>query len=431
MSQSSSSKGSAKDAQEPNKKAPARASSRAPRAGTGGPKPKAKTTAKSAAKTKSKSKTKPQSKTKPKTKASRTASRRAPIPAPEIAVPPPQSFLQAEGTSLVLLVVPFLVLTLAIAATEWISPPDAARRQFALLPEAQAATFALPSRGKDLAPAVPTRTLEAARPGLVPPAPTPQNASALAPEMHLGQAPPVRSVVALAAKPGRTSKCVAPKTLAQAAARNRPMQSVDREAFGRKLAKAALAQTRDLVVYKDAYRQIAFPMGDVPAFYGVCTDVIVRAYRTLGVDLQVLVHKARIGTGDPSIDHRRTGTLRRFFARNGVSLPLTDFAEDYLPGDIVTYYRASGRNSQAHIAIVSDVIAPSGRPMIVHNRGWGPQLEDALFASQVTGHFRFMPAQAADEAAERDGAPFAKHAAAEAPIAGADPTAASPQAPIR
>jgi uncharacterized protein YijF (DUF1287 family) len=173
------------------------------------------------------------------------------------------------------------------------------------------------------------------------------------------------------------------------------------------LAKAARAQTEDLVVYTDAYRQIGFPMGDMPAFYGVCTDVVIRAYRTLGIDLQVLVHEARIGTGDASIDHRRTRTLRRFFERSGVSLPVTDFVESYRPGDIVTYHRPGGRTSQSHIAIVSDVIAPSGRPMIVHNRGWGPQLEDALFASEITGHYRFGSAAPAEQADSRQPAPFA------------------------
>ena len=90
--------------------------------------------------------------------------------------------------------------------------------------------------------------------------------------------------------------------------------------------------------------------------------------------------------------------MRRFFERYGESLPITDFVEDYQPGDIVTYYRAGGRTSQTHIAIVSDVIAPSGRPMIVHNRGWGPQLEDALFASEITGHYRFTHVTPAEQA---------------------------------
>jgi hypothetical protein len=180
--------------------------------------------------------------------------------------------------------------------------------------------------------------------------------------------------------------------------RSTPVTAKSAAAFGRMPAIAARAQTNELVVYSDKYRQIAFPMGDVPPLYGVCTDVVVRAYRALGIDLQVLVHKARLGTGDTSIDHRRTNTLRRFFERKGVSLPVSDFVEDYRPGDIVTYHRDSGRTSQSHIAIVSDVIALSGRPMIVHNRGWGPQLEDALFASEMTGHYRFTGTAAAQEA---------------------------------
>ncbi len=183
-----------------------------------------------------------------------------------------------------------------------------------------------------------------------------------------------------------------------------PADAASPSAFGQRLARAARAQTRDLVVYTDRYRQIGFPMGDVPRFYGVCTDVVIRAYRALGVDLQVLVHQARIGTGDTSIDHRRTKTLRRFFARYGELLPVTDFVEEYQPGDIVTYYRASGRTSQTHIAIVSDVIAPSGRPMIVHNRGWGPQLEDALFANEITGHYRFNHVSPAEQASVRPSA---------------------------
>jgi hypothetical protein len=153
-------------------------------------------------------------------------------------------------------------------------------------------------------------------------------------------------------------------------------------------------------------------MGDVPALYGVCTDVVVRAYRALGIDLQELVHRARIGIGDRSIDHRRTETLRRFFARYGVSLPISDFAEDYLPGDIVTYSRPSGRTSQSHIAIVSDQVAASGRPMIVHNRAWGPTIEDALFANEITGHYRFDGNRAAAVTAPPDGS-HKKQASAE------------------
>lgn len=165
--------------------------------------------------------------------------------------------------------------------------------------------------------------------------------------------------------------------------------SLGADTFGLRLAKAAEAQTASFVIYNDAYRTISYPMGDVSGLFGVCTDVIVRAYRALGLDLQALVQEARAGTGDRSIDHRRTEILRRFFSTQGESLPITSYPEDYRPGDIVTYYRPQNRRTRAHIAIVSSVMAPSGRPMIVHNRGWGPELEDALFVDQITGHYRY------------------------------------------
>lgn len=173
------------------------------------------------------------------------------------------------------------------------------------------------------------------------------------------------------------------------------------EDFGERLAQAAREQTKEFVVYNDAYRRIAYPMGDVNPMYGVCTDVIIRAYRALGVDLQELIAKARVGSGDTSIQHRRVDTMRKFFAAKGASLPITSYPEDYRPGDVVSYYRPQNAHSRTHIAIVSDIVAPSGRLMIVHNRGWGPQLEDALFVDQITGHYRFhatVPASAVAKA---------------------------------
>lgn len=164
------------------------------------------------------------------------------------------------------------------------------------------------------------------------------------------------------------------------------------DAFGVTLATAAEAQIRDFVIYNDEYFNLRYPGGDIPAFYGVCSDVVIRAYRALGIDLQKAVHEARVGSGDSSIDHRRTETLRRFFARHALRLPVTDYAEDYLAGDIVTYERPQNHGAQAHIAVVATEIGPSGRPMIVHNRGWGPQIEDALFVDRITGHYRLSGA---------------------------------------
>jgi len=163
----------------------------------------------------------------------------------------------------------------------------------------------------------------------------------------------------------------------------------DKRGFGLALAHAALKQTKTFVIYNDKYMPIRYPMGDVPSLYGVCTDVVIRAYRELGIDLQELVSRSGIGSGDRSINHRRTRTLKLFFERFGDALTVTHYPEDYLPGDIVTYYRPQNRGSQMHIGIVADVVAASGRPMLIHNRGWGPQLEDALFVDEITGHFRY------------------------------------------
>jgi uncharacterized protein YijF (DUF1287 family) len=159
--------------------------------------------------------------------------------------------------------------------------------------------------------------------------------------------------------------------------------------FGARLAAVARRQTSHLVFYNPAYQQIAYPMGDVPRYFGVCTDVVVRAYRALGIDLQVLVHKSGAGSGDTNIDHRRVEVLRRFFARAGTSLPITANPADYQPGDIVTYYMPNGWLSKTHIAIVAAEKAPTGVPLVIHNRGWGVQAENWLFAEKITGHFRY------------------------------------------
>lgn len=173
------------------------------------------------------------------------------------------------------------------------------------------------------------------------------------------------------------------------APRPSPLTSAPAADFGMRLATAARAQTADVVIYDERYRRIPYPLGDVPPLYGVCTDVIIRAYRALGIDLQALVQQAGLGTGDSSIDHRRTEVLRRFFALYGERLPVTHLADDYRPGDIVTYHRPQNAGARSHIALVSDRPGPSGKLMIVHNRGWGPQLEDALFVDRITGHYRF------------------------------------------
>jgi hypothetical protein len=164
-----------------------------------------------------------------------------------------------------------------------------------------------------------------------------------------------------------------------------------------RLLQSAYEQIGKTVRYDPAYQQLAFPGGDVPIDRGVCTDVIVRAYRGIGIDLQVLVNedmrkafrayprKWKLTRPDPNIDHRRVENLRVFFTRHGQSLPVTNEAADYKPGDIVTWELPGGL---AHIGLISDKQS-NGRPLAIHNIGDGAQLEDVLFTYKITGHYRY------------------------------------------
>jgi uncharacterized protein len=165
-------------------------------------------------------------------------------------------------------------------------------------------------------------------------------------------------------------------------------------------AKKQVGVTRS---YDPAYRRIAYPGGDVPIHTGVCTDVIIRAYRHAGVDLQVLVHEDMkrnfakypknwgLRGPDRNIDHRRVPNLATFFTRHGTKLRVTDRAENYKAGDIVTWRLSSG---VPHIGLVSDALSRSTkRPLVVHNIGAGTQIEDVLFEYELTGHYRYLPAQ--------------------------------------
>lgn len=177
-------------------------------------------------------------------------------------------------------------------------------------------------------------------------------------------------------------------------------QQVSAESSAQQLVTAALERTQHEVRYDPAYVGIPYPGGDVPADTGVCTDVLIRSYRALGVDLQQLVHedmvanfsrypsKQRWGlsTTDKNIDHRRVPNLQTFFTRHGESLSISDNAEDYLPGDIVTWLLPG---NLPHIGIVVSEKGRSGNPKIVHNIGAGPKLEDRLFEFPITGHYRY------------------------------------------
>lgn len=175
------------------------------------------------------------------------------------------------------------------------------------------------------------------------------------------------------------------------------------QTVGNGLVDAALERTRHAVRYDGAYHALDYPGGDVPANIGVCTDVIIRSYRALGVDLQVLVHEDMtadfnaypskqiwgLTAPDRNIDHRRVPNLQTFFVRHGQRLPVSARPADYRPGALVTWMLP---RNLPHIGIVTDRISPeTGNPLIVHNIGAGPVLEDMLFRFEITGHYRFMP----------------------------------------
>ena len=169
--------------------------------------------------------------------------------------------------------------------------------------------------------------------------------------------------------------------------------------FYAQLADSALTLTRQRVTYDPAYRTIGYPNGDVPADRGVCTDVIIRAYRKFGVDLQKEVHEDMtrhfdqypnhwgLSKPDKNIDHRRVPNLMTFFKRNGTVKSITNNPSDYEPGDIVCWDLGGGI---PHIGIVSGKKSGDGlRYLIVHNIGAGQVLEDCLFKFKVIGHYSY------------------------------------------
>jgi uncharacterized protein YijF (DUF1287 family) len=207
----------------------------------------------------------------------------------------------------------------------------------------------------------------------------------------------------------RTGKTVRAFTLFLLISALTPPEAQTDEAVGffARLSAAAVERTRHAVTYDGSYRSIRYPMGDVPNTIGVCTDVVVRSYRAVGVDLQVLVHEDMsahfseypddwgLTAPDPNIDHRRVVNLQTFFRRQGAELPITADPTDYKPGDLVTW---SLPGNAHHIGIVVDQRSPgSRRPLVVHNLLRGPQVEDILFRFPITGHFRFDGSDSPDQ----------------------------------
>jgi len=182
----------------------------------------------------------------------------------------------------------------------------------------------------------------------------------------------------------------------------RPLQGIEqaRQVFLHRFAAAALDRTQRAVRYDPAHVRLVYPGGDVPADTGVCTDEVIRAYRAVGIDLQKEVHEdmaanfsaypRKWGRREPdaNIDHRRVPNLMVFFSRKGESLPITDRADDYAPGDLVTWAWVAGLT---HIGMVVDrKTLLTRRYMIVHNIGAGPKMEDVLFDWKITGHHRYF-----------------------------------------
>lgn len=206
-------------------------------------------------------------------------------------------------------------------------------------------------------------------------------------------------------------RCLALLTLGLSVCQAQKSSIASHQTFLSRLSAAAIERTQHHVRYDPTYVRIPYPGGDVSPDTGVCTDEVIRAYRSLGIDLQKEVHEDMVAHypayprrwrwvlahPDANIDHRRVPNLMVFFQRNGETLPLSQRAQDYGPGDLVTWVLGGGF---PHIGIVVDRKGSDGRSMVVHNIGQGPQMEDVLFRWKITGHYRYygpVPRSAAQE----------------------------------
>jgi uncharacterized protein len=174
------------------------------------------------------------------------------------------------------------------------------------------------------------------------------------------------------------------------------------QTWAQKLIEAAEAQVGVTVIYDPAYVRLAFPGGDVPEERGVCTDVIIRAFRAaFGFDHQKAVNAdMRRSFGaypknwglkrpDPNIDHRRVGNLQAFWKRRGAKLPVPSALGDWQPGDIVTQMLPG---NLPHMGILTASRSEeSGKLLVAHNIGAGARVEDVLDRYEITGRYRFGP----------------------------------------
>jgi uncharacterized protein YijF (DUF1287 family) len=169
----------------------------------------------------------------------------------------------------------------------------------------------------------------------------------------------------------------------------------------RQILENAREQTKTTTGYTQAYYTLPYPGGDVPADTGACVDVVIRAFRKAGVDLQKEVHEDMAAhfaaypqkwgqaKTDANIDHRRVPNLQTFFTRRGKSLPITSDGKDYKPGDVVAWDLDG--HGLTHIGIVSNYLNElTGRYLIIHNIGGGAKAEDRIFEWKIIGHYRYF-----------------------------------------
>ena len=167
-----------------------------------------------------------------------------------------------------------------------------------------------------------------------------------------------------------------------------------------KMMENCILQTKLTKYYDSSYVKLDYPMGDIDIERGVCTDVIIRAFRAVDIDLQKEIHedmKANFSQypnnwglkkPDSNIDHRRVANIATYMKRNKKELKIPQGEKVYKPGDIVTWKLP---NNSDHIGLVSDVLVEGTKRFnICHNIGNGTMLEDILFEFQITGHFRYF-----------------------------------------
>ncbi len=197
-----------------------------------------------------------------------------------------------------------------------------------------------------------------------------------------------------AARPGTPAAAApAPSSVARPLPANASLQL-------RQLVEAAIEQSKVTTGYDPSWVKIDYPNGDVSGDTGVCSDVVVRAFRKTGIDLQKELHEdmtrawseyprkwGASGT-DTNIDHRRVLNLATYFDRHGKSLPITNDRADYLPGDVVAWELSEGVE---HIGILTNLLSdPDKHYLIVHNIGAGARVEDVLVAWKIIGHYRYF-----------------------------------------